>query len=158
MTKPPSRIRYKGQLYVQADPQEPSRFDLEKRVLGVLLHNLARAMERKRDDGQLEKEDYANLQWVYRAKSALPSKTTPMPGIIGDPLKDTRAKAEELAARFGVDYPQLWKEKFAATDIPPDAAEVIKMVLGGAGITVDQICTLADSLKSLCETEETPGE
>lgn len=41
----------------------------------------------------------------------------------------------------------------------PDVAEVVKMVLGAAGITVDQICALGDQLRFLCEAEaEAPAE
>ena len=35
----------------------------------------------------------------------------------------------------------------------PDIADVVKMVLGGAGITVEQICALGDNLRHLCEAE-----
>ena len=33
----------------------------------------------------------------------------------------------------------------------PEVAEVVKFVLGSAGITVEQICALGDSLRFLCE-------
>jgi len=35
----------------------------------------------------------------------------------------------------------------------PNVAEVVRLVLGSAGISVDQICALGDSLRFLCEAE-----
>ncbi len=48
---------------------------------------------------------------------------------------------------------RLYAEKQQVDLKDPDVAEVIKLVLGAAGITVEQICTLGDNLRHLCEAE-----
>lgn len=40
----------------------------------------------------------------------------------------------------------------------PDIGDVVRSVLGAAGITVEQICALGDSLRHLCEAESTEDE
>ncbi len=159
-----TRIKYRGNLYVQAAlPEAPelSPYELKQRALTLLLQDLVHAMERKRDDGQLSEEDYENLQWAARSLSVVPVTSEDTPGVVGDPLKYVREKAEELAAKFGVDYQPRWKEHLGAADVSQDDAEVVTRVLGAAGISVDQICALADGLKALCDTnneEDDTGE
>ena len=38
-----------------------------------------------------------------------------------------------------------------------DVSEVVKSILGAAGITVEQICALADQLKSVCKEKSEEG-